>query len=96
MIKTPNFKFNIGDTVTANVYGRIGTGKVLERIQNDITKLNQYRVEFVFSNNCVNPMWIYEDNLIKIEFKLKEIPEPKKEDIKKLQSILREKMGKSE
>lgn len=72
MNETKNFKFNIGETVTANIYGKIGTGEILERVQDDITKFNQYYVEFVFSNNCVNRMWIYEDNLIKIGFKLKE------------------------
>ena len=72
MKETQNFKFNIGETVTANIYGKIGTGKILERIQDNITKGNQYYVDIEFNNNCINCMWIYEDNLIKIGFGLKQ------------------------
>lgn len=64
MRETKNFKFNIGETVTANIYGKIGTGEILKRTQDDITNANQYYVRFVFENNFVNNMWIYEYNLI--------------------------------
>ena len=59
-------KFNIGDTVTANIYGKIGIGKVLECELDSITKLYQYYVAFEFANNCYSKVWIYEGNLDKI------------------------------
>lgn len=67
------FKFNIGDTVTANIYGKIGTGEILERESDNITNLNQYYVEFLFAKNFVNRVWIYEDNLIKVSLHLNEL-----------------------
>lgn len=67
------FKFEIGDTVTANVYSKIGIGEILERERDDITALNHYYVEFLFVNNGLNRMWIYEDNLLKVSTHFKEL-----------------------
>ena len=66
MKKTEEYQFLVGDTVCANIYGKIGTGKVLERVRDGITNSNKYYVEFEFANNFVSKVWIFESSLVKV------------------------------
>lgn len=65
MSKEP--KFNLGDTVAANIYGKIGSGRILEFQFESLTKSFRYYVLMEFAGNYINKMWIYEDSLTKVD-----------------------------
>lgn len=90
-MKTTNgFEFNIGDIVTTNVNGHIGTGEILKREQDNITNLNHYYVQLEFENNCKNNMCIYESDLVKVSSNLKSMCEKYNVDYQNALSCLLE------